>query len=1152
MGALSLKHLLRVNAMRFLLNRYIFYIILPLLLLFPPVEADAFSTDIYASRSVLASGNWVKVQVKESGMHLITNDVLSAWGFNDPSRVRIYGYPGERIPDQLTRSNYVDDLPLIQSQRIPRGIVFYGRAPLAEIRSGSFYYHEVNPYSSYSYYYITDSDAALRDIPVDGNPEAALPATTFIESVQYENELLSPTSSGHLIVGEDMKFTPTRKFSIQMPGKVNGTPVNMRSDFFAKSSKDLMFTFSINGQALSPLNTDCVKAVTDDWGDVASIGKTFTADGEKVEVTLTASTAGVLSSAYLDRITVCYERELRLPSARRLDFTQSSTYLSLAGSDESVHIWDVTDPMNVIEMNRSVTAGNAVWATGYNGRRRYSAWCDNSTFLTPVVAGKVKNQNIHGGNIPDMVIISHASLFDQASRVADLHSQGPDSLRVLLVTTDQVANEFGSGCHDINAMRRMLKMFYDRGTDSLGHHLQHVLLMGSVNYDHRRVTAAWRNSPQATVPTWQTDNSYQENSSYSTDDPYGILGDNSGVNFSSETMNIGVGRIPAHLPSEAKVFVDRLEKYVKSPDPGVWRNRVMLVADDGNNLIHMEQTESMLNGFMAAGRGRDMTYPKIYVDTYDKVGGVVAVSRSKMHSLLNDGVVWWNYVGHSSMTTNSEEGILDLSDLNNLYLRRAPFYYGATCSFVKWDTDDYSGLEMMALSDAGGIIGGISALRPVYITKNGILTDALGQELFVTEPTGAIRPIGEVLRAAKNRIGSDSNKLRYVLLGDPAMRIAIPSAVATLDSINGSPVLPDDGENDPSVIQALGTTVMSGAVRDASGEVIAGFNGYVDLRLYDAERSFTTKGRNPETGGYYDKGYLYDEQGDQLYAGRARVVDGHWSTSIIIPSEIAENYRNATLSMFAVTDGGDASLSAVGVSRDFYVYGFDEKAVADDTPPVIESMYLNHGSFTDRSVVNSTPMLLAKVSDDKGLNMSVSGIGHQMSLRIDDSINFSDLISYFTPSADGSPSGDIAYQLPELEKGAHTATLKVWDVGGNSSTASIDFVVDPTAAPKLFEVYTDSNPASVDVNFYVSHDRPDAMLTVRIEVYDIAGHPVWSDTSRGRADMFVTSPVNWNLTDVGGHRVTTGVYVYRATVITDATDSIPSSSSSISRKIAVK
>lgn len=1109
--------------------------------------ASAFSEDTYASKSVLKSGRWVRISVQESGMHLISNADLSAWGFSDPSKVRVYGYGGERIPDQLTRSSYIDDLPMVQTEATKRGIVFYAKGPFTREELTSTTHRLVqNPYTSLGYYYLSDIDASTptRDIPVEGRQGAqSTPATSFIESVRHESELVSPNRSGHLIVGEDFRFTPTRKFNFSLPGRVGGTDNTvMLCNFYAKTSGYVQLTFTANGNTVSPNTSDRVNS-TDDWGSLVSMSRELNVTGETLDLTLTASSNGLLSQCYLDNITICYERSIALPSSRCLHFTATGTSVALSGATESTRVWDVTDPVNIVRMNVASSGSTLSWTNDYYGRRFYAAWDDNATFLTPRLAGNIKNQNIHGEQTPDMVIITHSALRAQAQRVAKLHAESADSLRVLVVTPEEVANEFGCGSMDINAMRRMLKMFYDRGADAKGHRLQYALMMGSVIYDHRRVTSGWRNSSHATVPIWQTDNGCQANYSYSTDDALASLEDGSGVNLASDKMCIAVGRIPARNADEAKVFVDRLVAYSTAPASGRWRNRLVLVADDENNNDHMEQTEDMLAHFMSYSKGTDMTFHKVYLDNYPKVGGVTKVGREKLHNLLDDGVVWWNYVGHSSATSNSGEGILTLTDLSNLYLRKAPFYYGATCNFVRWDSDEYSGLETLALTEAGGIIGGISATREVYISRNGVLTKALGKELFVTDDNFNLSPIGEVLRRAKNSIGYDTNRLRYVLLGDPAMRLAIPALHVSLDSINSRNVMPDDGVSDPLVITALGETRLQGSVRSADGLLLDTFNGYVDLTLYDAEQSYTTNGRGA------DKPYVFEDLGEQLYMGRARVTAGKWDVTFVLPAEIADNYRNATLSMSAKAD--DSTLAAVGANRDFYVYGYDDDAVIDDVAPSIDALYLNHDSFRSGDVVNSTPMLMARVSDDKGINLALGGIGHQLSVTIDGVNYFGDVSTHYTPDADGIPAGDIVYQLPELSAGDHTAMLKVWDIGGNSTTASIDFSVDLAQSPKIFDVYSDANPASVEANFYIVHNRPDAMLSVKIEVYDMMGRLVWSDTTRGRADMYLATPVNWNLRNSAGQPVGRGIYVYRATVITEAAGDTPATSSSVGKRIAV-
>ncbi len=89
--------------------------------------------------------------------------------------------------------------------------------------------------------------------------------------------------------------------------------------------------------------------------------------------------------------------------------------------------------------------------------------------------------------------------------------------------------------------------------------------------------------------------------------------------------------------------------------------------------------------------------------------------------------------------------------------------------------------------------------------------------------------------------------------------------------------------------------------------------------------------------------------------------------------------------------------------------------------------------------------------------------------------------------------------------------------------------MDPSALPEIYEVYTYVNPASVEANFYISHNRPDELLTVTMSVYNLMGSLVWSKTVTDR-NMFTSAPITWNLHDLGGHRVVRGIYIYKAEI----------------------
>ena len=87
----------------------------------------------------------------------------------------------------------------------------------------------------------------------------------------------------------------------------------------------------------------------------------------------------------------------------------------------------------------------------------------------------------------------------------------------------------------------------------------------------------------------------------------------------------------------------------------------------------------------------------------------------------------------------------------------------------------------------------------------------------------------------------------------------------------------------------------------------------------------------------------------------------------------------------------------------------------------------------------------------------------------------------------------------------------------------------------------------MSTNFYLTHDRPDALITVAIEVFDLLGRPVWTSTMTGMSDTLRSFPVTWNLTDRAGRRVNRGIYLYRASI----TDPEGHTSATETRRIAV-
>lgn len=1092
--------------------------------------ALAFPADTYAPSSVLADGKWVKVSVSETGMHLITRQQLGAWGFSNPDNVRIYGYGATPISDVLLQGNYVDDLPLVQSAVTSKGIVFYAVGPVRKImRTSSTLEHERNPYTQLGYYFLTEAPhVEPRAIETGGVP-AEIGDTSCMELLVHEQELSSPGGTGQLMVDEDFNHTRSRSFPFTLTDRVPESRVYITCSFVAKAISSSTVSMSANGTDFSVGSADRIDAVNnaEHYGNMATTTKNFIPDANALNVKVTYNCSGSVSLASLNYLRVMYERRLQMPSGGVLDFQTPSASVAVGGVSggavSGIRVWDVTDPAKITMMEHS---SYCAWRNLYSGIRHYAVWSESSPMPKPEFVANVSNQNLHALGNADMVIFAPRAYMAAAGRLADIHrNDAVDPMQVHVIDIESVFNEFGSGSFDPGALRRCLKMFYDRGVAQQPS-LRYALMLGKGTFDNRGITGVGR-SLASPMPLWVSAQSLQESNSYSTDDYFAFLEDGSGQRPGYDLLSIAVGRIPCTSAQEAEKVVDKIESYLRDMPRSDWRNRVLMLADDGNQGVHMDQTELMERSIRMNDGGEKLLFDKVYIDAYAWQNGSYPQARADFYRLLNSGAMLWTYIGHGSATALCGDNMITYTDINTqFYLRRIPFCYAATCSFLRWDNDVRSAAETLMFTDDGGFIGCISALRPVYISANGDLSKAFGTELSSLDGSSNYYAMGEVYRRAKNRLTNDTNRLRFVFMGDPALRTVLPSRNVVLESVNGETVTADA----QITLKAREKLTLSGSVRDLDGSVMADFNGQISATLYDADYSTTSRGRGKD-----GKEVTFDQHGSLLFMAGGEVKGGRFTMSVTMPSDIADNFRPASLNLYAhSTESGD-SRDASGLCRDLYVFGFDETAADDLVPPVIHSMLVNQESFSSGDDVNETPMVIARLSDDVGLNLSSSGVGHQMSLTVDGRTTYFDVAQFFTPDAvasAGAMSGSVAYQLPALSAGSHSLRLRVWDTAGNYAEETVDVNVVPGLAPRIFDVYTDTNPAYDAANFYVSHNRPDQRMSVTVTVYNLLGQPVWSGESTGRSDMFTSTPLTWDLTDNAGRRVNRGIYLYRATIQT--------------------
>ena len=1105
------------------------------------MPARALDKRFYADNSLLANGQWVKVMVKESGIHQITAEDIRNWGLgSDLSQIHVFGYGGAPLSETMLENNYADDLPQMPVVRTADRILFYGQGPLTwDYLSQKMPHVQVqHPYDMVGTYFVTnDSRFSDIDIPVASNEPNGDVISTYTERLFHEQEIINPGETGRKFLGENFGNGKSQTFKFALDGLVPGSQVNVYTVFAAQTTGSTStVSYSYNGTPLTTTNSDIIPVVSslshDHYNSTTSL-KSFTLDGTTdLNFTVSYSCGGTVYLSRLDYITVNYQRQLAMKSGGvtlGLDNSNPRARYRISGVSGTTRVWDVTSPFAPVQLRTDASEGKLDFSPQYGGRREVVAFDESGTYDHPDYMCDVPNQDIHSEPTPDMIILSPDAYMEQAQRVAALHEQR-DGFRVLVLDDEKVFNEFSSGTRDAMAYRRLCKMFYDRGADEEGHRLGYLLLMGAGSYDNRLVGSNISSLDYPSLLTWQSIESSTENNSFTTDDFYGTLGDGSSLS-TRDTLSIAVGRMPVKSVSDARTAVNKLVKYVTKPNYGAWKNQMLLVADDENLGIHMTQSNDLIAAAKRNG-GNDMLYNRVYIDAFNAVsaGGARTYpdARNKLFSTLKEGALWWNYIGHASTQNWTGEGLMMRSDVETqLYYRHLPVLYAATCEYSRFDNSVMSSGERIFLNANGGAIAVICPARLAFIPQNGDLSAMMGKYIFGRDNKGLPRRIGDITRLAKNGVSmQDNNRRRFFCLGDPAMRLAYAPYAVRVETINGRPVDPDD----MPVFKAREQVEFSGRIVDWKGADVNNFNGAIVSTLFGPEQSVTTHGYGPEGAPV-----TYEDRPNRLAINVDTVIDGRFNVRVIIPSEVNneyDNYRPSLINLYAY-DRRD-SLEASGSNSDFYIYGYEDEVVADTIGPVIVSMGLNNENFVDGSQVNESPLLLATVSDESGVNFSSAGIGHSMSLTLDGTNSFNDLVSYYTPMfAEEGTLGNINYQLSDLTPGTHTLRLRVWDVYNNMGEKTITFNVVNGLAPEIADVYCANNPASVETSFYVKHNRPEAVVSITIEVYDLMGRLVWNTTQSGRSDMYTSTPVTWDLTDSGGRRVPRGIYVYRATISTD-------------------
>jgi len=1133
-------------------NQYEKLVSATLSVMLTPDFSAAKSNPTYATRSAMASGDWYKIGLSESGIYKLTASDLTDLGIDvanlDPRQIRIYHNGGGVLPEKnsISRPDDLVEVPIyVEGEADGRFndndyILFYGRGPVVWSLEADrmAYTHLQNPYDDYAYAFVVIGQGQGKRISEANQPigNANEIINQFLDYQVYEKDLYNLNRMGRTYYGDKMEYTSTQSFDFSFPNVVTSSPCSVKTALAGRNFQPANFSVLLDNVQQAVYSIQTTTSATDKpYGHNVGGWVSAKPTSETVRVTLKHNSLGsaTTSEGYVDYILVNAWRQLKFTGGQMLfrnpeAFVINKTYeYRLSGATQQTQVWDVSNPRLPAVVQGQLNGSTFSFKAVGNLENEFVAH-NGSSYLSAKGFGKVDNQNLHGVRDVDFVILTYDGFMEQAERLQALHNRLDPDLNIYVTTPEKIYNEFSCGAKDITAIRDFCRMLYFDSTP--GRKIKYLLLLGDCSFDYKN-----RDGIVDFVPSYESVLSLDPTDTFVTDDYFGFMDEHEG-GIDSSLADIGIGRFPVQTLEQATQMVDKVERYVAKDESTMqpWRNTVTFFTDDDGEFVSSaEKLEAMLKDV----GGEAIVVDKIYLDAYPQIsapGGEIAPEvNAALNSRMEKGTLVLNYIGHGGEVQLAEEKILQRKDVDSW--RNAPMYplmITGTCEFSRYDDHIRTSLgEYSFLNQYGGMIAMFTTSRLTYGHHNQNFAKGVYNNLFSISG-GEHNRLGDVYRMAKTS-GSLAEK-RYVFFGDPALRLAYPKWKVETLSINGQypgfdldsiPVNDSTWQTYPvyhDTIGALQPVEIEGVVKDLEGRVATGFNGVVSVIVYDKEAELSTLGTS---AGVID----FKLRNSMIFNGKAEVINGRFKINFIVPRDISYRFGQGLINYYAT----DYEIDANGSCDAFIIGGFYDEATEDVKGPEI-TLFIDDTLFVNGGLTGQNPLLLAYIEDESGINTTGAGIGHDiMATLTGPSKNTYYLNDYFSAELDQPGKGSITYKMQNLADGDYTLTLKVWDIYNNSGTATVVFTVVNNSGMVIENAFNSPNPVTDETCFVFDHNQVGNNVKVDIYIYDIMGRWVTtlSETVSGTSTRI--TPIRWNGRGARGENLRNGVYVYRIVATND-------------------
>jgi hypothetical protein len=1083
------------------------------------------------------SSNWVKIRIKEKGIYIITyNDLLTAGAYPaniDPGSLRLFSSDPIAEPDSLNQGgSFRDDYHLTEHAILYRGtgtgafqpgdtVFFYGFGvdgwangldPAADGRQ-----YIKHPYATENSYWLTWGGSFTgmprrmdeRSVAPHGSPGPDTTITWYEERIhKEENVLYDPIYTDDRwywsLLKEDGTSSFSNDFYLSGLAEPNGTMKTKAYGPYRVADLQNSASYRINSVTVGTLtwnaqygyNPAGMKTLEAPVSNFLEGKNTFTV------------TKPLDDEMYVFWYEIFYRRRL-LASQGALDFyapkrprTAGFTLDGFAPGEKLLFDVSFAESPVLCTDWRSESGGLSFEDTLRSYSHHYSAVSRSAfkRFSGPDKTGTLTLTNVPSlrdeGGCPDMVIIYHERFHAAALMLKAHHEKGLPGIDhpvVRAVGIEDVYNNFSGGRKDAIAIRNYLKFLYDAGNCSPGGEpaLTYVFLIGNGTYDHRDYLKQGNDF----IPLYVNIQYLNESEGIEDEDFFVKLDDNI-----DRAPDLAIGRMSVLTEQEANAWAQRIIDYEENPEYGAWRDKVILVADDEHSTVRQDDFEfQIFTEDMTRGGGpfpRAIDFKKIYLHIYPFLGDVKPAARKDLIKEWSEGALLMNYNGHGSPLQMADERVMVNSDIYSLTngIRR-PLMLSFSCSVGDLESPYHRSMaQNMVTFDEGGAIATVAAAAPTYFFPNMLLNELIYRELFTSKDSTGTRPVGLALQLAKYSVvasdGYESNNVKYILLGDPAMRIAMPSYTIT---------------HETAAVDSMYTGEryrVTGSVM-VGGRVFMSFNGIADVTVQEAEQNVR------EVIGVRDT-LKYTLPGKELYRGTVDVAAGRFAVEYVVPRRCHTGPK-ARIRSYATS----SLVDAVGACDTLRILLAD--TLRPDLEPPSVSLYFA-GQATK---VKAGAKLLADVSDPDGI--AILGTDPQSSIFLEfDGSGYPVFVTdYFTYDHGSYTTGKVEYPLSAgFTPGPHTVLIKAFDNLGQSSSDTLRFEIVEGGVFEVSDVFNFPNPFSQNTNFVFQITNP---AEARLAVYTVSGLKIWEH--RLAADEGFNS-INWDGRDYAGDRIANGTYLY--------------------------